>query len=144
MPDLVTLSCPTCGGKLQITDDIHRFACSHCGNEHIVNRSGGIVSISPVVEGLSKVQAGVDKTAAELAIRRLREDLVFICVDRKKLEQALLKAKSDAESIGITPSRAIELNWRGYADSCVKLLQLTLLIKDMEDKLDEQMRIANS
>lgn len=36
MPDFVTLSCPTCGGQLQITKDIERFACGHCGNEHIV------------------------------------------------------------------------------------------------------------
>jgi DNA-directed RNA polymerase subunit M/transcription elongation factor TFIIS len=43
MPDFITLSCPSCGNKLQITDDIDRFACAACGNEYIVNRSGGDV-----------------------------------------------------------------------------------------------------
>jgi hypothetical protein len=75
MADFVTLTCPTCGGKLQITNDVERFACGYCGNEHIVKRSGGIVSLSPVVEGLSKVQAGVDKTASELAIVRLNGEI---------------------------------------------------------------------
>lgn len=73
--DFVTLSCPSCGGKLQITADIERFACSYCGTEHIVRRSGGIISLAPVVEGLKKVQTGVDKTASELAIQRLTREI---------------------------------------------------------------------
>ena len=54
--DIVTLSCPSCGGKLQITADIERFACGHCSNEHIVKRAGGIIALAPVVEGLKNVQ----------------------------------------------------------------------------------------
>ena len=61
MANFVTLSCPSCGGKLQITQDVERFACSHCGQEHIVKRSGGIVSLSPVVDALKRVGAGGDK-----------------------------------------------------------------------------------
>ena len=52
MSDFITLSCPTCNGKLKITDDIDRFACVHCGNEHVVKRGGGVVSLKPVVEQL--------------------------------------------------------------------------------------------
>jgi predicted RNA-binding Zn-ribbon protein involved in translation (DUF1610 family) len=73
--DFITLSCPTCGAKLEVTDDIERFACRYCGNEHMVRRSGGIVSLKAVTEGLKHVQVGVDKTAAELAIRRLKEEM---------------------------------------------------------------------
>ena len=54
MADFVTLTCPSCGGKLQITQDIERFACAHCGREHIVKRSGGIVSLSPIIDALKK------------------------------------------------------------------------------------------
>ena len=75
MADFVTLSCPSCGGKLTITNDIERFACAHCGNEHVVNRSGYVVSLAPVVDELKKVQAGVDKTASELAIKRLTQEI---------------------------------------------------------------------
>ena len=71
----ITLTCPSLSGNVKITDDMNRFACGHCGNEHIVRRSGGTISLTPVVEGLRKVQSGVDKTASELAIVRLKKEI---------------------------------------------------------------------
>ena len=84
MSDFVTLTCPSCGGKLLITDDIERFACANCGNEHLVRRSGGTISLVPLTLELRKVQAGVDRTASELAIKRLREETrdLEITIDR--------------------------------------------------------------
>jgi hypothetical protein len=76
MPDFITLTCPSCGHKLQITRDIDRFACSACGNEHIVNRSGGVVTLKPFIDGIERVQVGVDKTASELAITRHNKEIV--------------------------------------------------------------------
>lgn len=87
MADFVTLSCPSCGGKLEITNDVERFACSHCGREHVVKRSGGVVSLSPVVDALNKVGVGVDKTAAELAIVRLKEEITYLQRERNTLLQ---------------------------------------------------------
>ncbi|MBX3056700.1 MAG: hypothetical protein KF770_09535 [Anaerolineae bacterium] len=75
MTDFVTLTCPSCGGQLQITNDIDRFACGHCGTEHLVRRGGGIVTLAPIVEGIKKVQVGTDKMAAELAIVRLEKEI---------------------------------------------------------------------
>ncbi len=75
MGDFVTLTCPTCGGKLQITPDIDRFACTHCGNEHLVKRSEGVIAIQPLTESLTGLKRATDRTASELAIRRLTEDL---------------------------------------------------------------------
>jgi hypothetical protein len=75
MADFVSLTCPSCNGKLQIGKDLERFACGYCGTEFVVNRGGGIVSLSPVVEGLKRVERGVDKTASELAIARLSKDI---------------------------------------------------------------------
>lgn len=74
MPDFITVTCPSCGGKLQITNDIEQFVCGYCGNEHIINRRGGVVTITPLVEGLKQIQRSDDKTTAELALNRLRED----------------------------------------------------------------------
>ena len=71
MSDFVTLTCPNCGGSLRITEDIDRFACVHCNNEHVVKRGGGIVSLAPVEKQLTEIRTGVDKTASELAIKRL-------------------------------------------------------------------------
>ncbi len=82
MADFVSLTCPSCGSRLQVTNDLEMFACGYCGNELVVRRGGGIVSLAPVVAGLDKVQQsvvnvgiGVDRTASELAIQRLRQDL---------------------------------------------------------------------
>ena len=75
MSDFVTLTCPACGGKLQITNDIERFACAHCGAEHVVRRGGGLVSLAPVVAEIKHVGAGVDRTASELAIQRLTNEI---------------------------------------------------------------------
>ena len=86
MADLFTLTCPSCGGKLQVTNDIERFACGYCGQEHIVKRSGGIISLSPVVEGLKDVKVGVDKTASELAILRLEKEISVLVDEINNLD----------------------------------------------------------
>ncbi len=89
MSDFLVLSCPTCGYKLHITDGIDRFVCAACGNEHVVNRSGGIFTLKPVVEEISKVQAGGDKTTAELAIARIKDELKQLGEPIKYSEAAL-------------------------------------------------------
>ncbi|NMC86137.1 MAG: zinc-ribbon domain-containing protein [Anaerolineaceae bacterium] len=87
--DFITLSCPNCGGKLQITPDIERFACQYCGYEHIVRRNGGIVSLEPVVRvmqnidaninlvgvGVNRLGASSEKQIAEQTIARLKTEI---------------------------------------------------------------------
>ncbi len=97
MPDFITLTCPACGGKLEITDDIERFACAHCGREHVVKRGGGIVSLAPVVDAIRNVETGVDKTASELAIARLQREID----DLENLSRGLRVSK------GISPAGII-------------------------------------
>ena len=89
MADVVSLSCPNCGGKLQITPDIDRFACTYCGNEHIVKRGEGIVSIAPVIRELSKITGGVDKTASELAIKRVKDEIAKLEAQLRPLEMQI-------------------------------------------------------
>lgn len=85
MPDLVTLTCPTCGGKLQIANNIDRFACGYCGNEHIVQRSGGVISLEPVLDGLKVIKTGVDKTVSELAIQRLNAEIANLMTQKASI-----------------------------------------------------------
>jgi hypothetical protein len=92
MADFVTLTCPSCGGKLEITNDLDRFACGYCGTEQVVRRGGGVVSLAPVVEGLKQVQVGVDKTASELAIVRLTAEIA-------ELERQLNEVTTQKNSI---------------------------------------------
>lgn len=105
MADFITLSCPSCGGKLQITNDVERFACSHCGNEHVVKRGGGIVSLAPVMAGLQKVQASTDRVGAELAIQRLIVELeqsgTRLAAAKKKAQAASQKSGSILEALFI-------------------------------------------
>lgn len=51
MREIITLSCASCGNRLQITEDIETFACAHCGNEYKVIRKGGIVALKPIHDG---------------------------------------------------------------------------------------------
>jgi len=75
MTDFVTLTCPSCGGKLQITNDLDRFACRFCGNEFAVRRGSGTVSLSPVIESIRSVKTGVDKATVELSVIRLQNEI---------------------------------------------------------------------
>jgi len=75
MADYISLTCPTCGAKLKITDDMNNFACGHCGSEHIVKREGGAISFAPLVESEKGANNGIDKTESELAIPRLDKEI---------------------------------------------------------------------
>ena len=75
MSDFISLTCPSCGAKLQVENGMDQVACAHCGTEHLVKRGGGTISIAPIVEQLQSVNKGVDKTASELAIKRLRDEI---------------------------------------------------------------------
>ena len=74
MPEFTTFFCPSCGAKLKIDSDLDRF-CTYCGNEFAIKRNGRTISIESAVRQLHNVQTGVDKTASELAIRRLQEEI---------------------------------------------------------------------
>lgn len=93
MGDFVTLTCPTCGGKLQITPDLDRFACAHCGNEHLVKRSEGVIAIQPLAESLTGLTRAADRTASELAIRRLTEDLAQLQAIRQAAESQAAESR---------------------------------------------------
>lgn len=62
-----------------------RFACGYCGNEHIVKRSGGTVrlesvlnAVASVEKAVNKLQPGVNRTANELTIARLKEECAVL------------------------------------------------------------------
>jgi predicted RNA-binding Zn-ribbon protein involved in translation (DUF1610 family) len=80
--DFITLSCPNCGGKLEVGLDMQRFTCKYCGLEHLVRHEGNSISLSPVVEGLKRVEGkfdqvltGSDRMAAEQTIQRLKAEM---------------------------------------------------------------------
>ena len=35
----ITLSCPSCGAQVSVSDDASRYRCEYCGNEHVLSPS---------------------------------------------------------------------------------------------------------
>jgi F0F1-type ATP synthase membrane subunit b/b' len=89
LADFITLSCPSCGGKLHITPDIDRFACAHCGNEHLVKRTGGVVALQPLADSLSGLKHATERTASELALRRLSDELAGLKTARAQAQNTI-------------------------------------------------------
>lgn len=75
MARAIPLKCQSCGGRLEIHADMTTFACGYCGTEIVVERRGGTVSLRVVTDAIHRVEAGTAKTAAELALVRLKQDL---------------------------------------------------------------------
>jgi DNA-directed RNA polymerase subunit RPC12/RpoP len=84
----INLNCANCGAKLEVYEDMDRFACGHCGTEMLVQRRGGTVALKAVTEAIKKVQIGTDKTAAELAIARYESELKELRENEAKLSKA--------------------------------------------------------
>ena len=80
----IPLSCASCGAKLDVYDDMERFACGYCGKEMVVQRRGGTISLKGVTDAIKQVQTGTDKTAAELALVRLLPELDALIRERQK------------------------------------------------------------
>ena len=74
MVDFIALTCPSCGGGLEIPDGAITFSCKHCGTQYMVKNTEGAISLSVLGE-LKGIRSGTDKTASELAIKRLNEDI---------------------------------------------------------------------
>lgn len=91
---VIKLSCVGCGSNLDISQSMNRLACGHCGTQQIVERSGGAIHLRGVAEALSKVQVGTDKTAAELAIKRLSKELEAAHYQRAEIEQNWLNIRT--------------------------------------------------
>jgi DNA-directed RNA polymerase subunit RPC12/RpoP len=94
---VVSFRCSNCGAALKVPADVSTLACGYCGSEQIVERSGGIVTLRPVIAALQRVQAGTDKTAAELALARLDREASLLAFERERILQGIA-ASAAAES----------------------------------------------
>lgn len=124
MTDFVVLTCPSCGGKLHIRSHIDLFACGYCSTELKVNRGGGIVSLDPVIEGIDRVRVGVDKTASELAITRLKSDMHSLETGIKKIADWFREVCPDNEILK-------------------RSLNIDVFVKAVEDDLSNRKKALN-
>jgi hypothetical protein len=91
--DFISLTCQSCGAKLDVYPDMERFACRNCGAEMIVQRRGGTVGLKSITKAIRGIQIGTDKTAAELALLRLQNEVAI-------LRQEHAKAMDNLRSLG--------------------------------------------
>lgn len=96
---ILSLKCVNCGAGLDVRQEINTFACSYCGAQQEVERSGGIVSLRRLEESLDAVKSGTSRTASELALSRLQADVSSIYTQRDNEIHALRVAdtKSNAK-----------------------------------------------
>lgn len=85
---------------LQIKPEMDVFACAYCGTNMRVAREGGAVMLKALVRSVASVRQGVDRTAAELAIPRLRRE---IREAEKSRDARVAEAKTAAEQLS-TPA----------------------------------------
>jgi hypothetical protein len=105
MSKTITLQCPNCGARLEITPDMEIFACGHCGTQQMVRRAGNTVSLKLIGEAVAGVKVNTDRMAAEMAVRRLRDDVEAIEKQRQELRQ---RYSTDKEAI-YSQSRSFSL-----------------------------------
>ena len=72
---LIPLKCPGCGAKLEISSEMTTFSCAYCGTELLAQFRGGTVSIKPITDALVKVQQSADRTANEIQLHRMLEEI---------------------------------------------------------------------
>lgn len=113
MTDFISLTCPSCGGKLKITSEIERFACVFCGNEYLVKRGDGIVTLAPVIDQIKTMNQGIDKTNAELAMLRLREDIRQL---EKRKSAILRKRKAGIQGLA-SAATVLLFSWVSFSVS---------------------------
>lgn len=111
MINTVALKCPNCSAGLQISLKMSSFACGYCGASQIVERSGGVITLKLLTEAISRVEAGTDKAAAELALIRLKDELRDIETSYEKLEMNMLDQRENLLKI-------VKLIWVGASLFC--------------------------
>ena len=85
----ITLNCSNCGAKLDVYDDMERFACGKCGTVIEVQRRGGTVVLKSAAEASLQTQVRADSAAAGLDLLRLKEEAQLLSQQREaKLAQS--------------------------------------------------------
>ena len=92
MPEFFTLSCPSCGGRLEIKQGINRFACGYCGREHIVHKEGGSVSLEAVENNIHNIERSSNRVALEMTLSRLEKDI-------PQIEKELIKLNNQRKEL---------------------------------------------
>jgi predicted RNA-binding Zn-ribbon protein involved in translation (DUF1610 family) len=85
MSNLITLTCPSCGGRLEVTDEAERYICAHCGNSHVVD----------TIEQTVRLKAQVESLTIEKQIRHLQDEIAKLKTQRYQLRSELAELQNE-------------------------------------------------
>jgi multidrug resistance efflux pump len=91
MTALFPIGCCKCGAPLQVHSDVTTFACTYCGTAQTLTIEGGVA-----FSRLDSLHSATQRTAAELAIARLREELPALRNELDRLAAKLTAAVAGA------------------------------------------------
>ncbi len=83
-----SMTCRNCGGKLAVDKESDQVICQYCGMEFLITHYDGAISIKVLSQGLEKIGVSTDKTASELALKRLKGEKELL---QKTIEDTIVK-----------------------------------------------------
>lgn len=98
--ETIRLTCPTCRARLQVTQDMDRFACQHCGNEVLVTRRAGTAY-------LRSAAPHIPLHAAQPPIQHSKSPVPPAITSAKPAIPGAQRAFSPVKPAGISPWRII-------------------------------------
>lgn len=107
MAGMVPFECPNCGAKVQVDSSRPTFSCKYCGSQHSVQVKGDTVNLGAYREAaaaqealresqraleaqresLAEQRESLERNSAELAIRRLEDDLEDLKAERARVQR---------------------------------------------------------
>ncbi len=91
MSSLITLTCPSCGGRLEVTNQAERYVCVHCGNAHVIDPGVRAESLAKEVEQMR----------LKMDIRQMEEDLLALCKRQAEIKTVLTGYERDQRAIKV-------------------------------------------
>lgn len=73
--NLITLKCSNCSASLKLSDKLNRFICNYCGTEQLLSHNASGFFFKRLEEKMESLEKATEKGNAELALKRLREDM---------------------------------------------------------------------
>ena len=98
----ISLNCASCGGILEVYDDMERFACGYCGTEIVVQRRGGTAVLKEVTAVYTGGPHGANNSAD---LVRLREEFLSL----SKRREVMLHDKIERQKWGYLIGAALLL-----------------------------------
>lgn len=71
--NFITLTCPQCGGRLQVAPNADQAQCTQCGTSHLVSRGGGVLALQPLIHAAQ--QARVQSEAVRDVTGQILQDV---------------------------------------------------------------------